>query len=200
MTTEVEYPMIVKRKRFISLGSSVVGFAFALGLVACAQKHSHMPPGNVMSETRNGDILRQLEAAEELDESNAMQPKTGAVAREDFLEQAGKADKTIKELRNGYPVSEAELEDALRIPPGNLSDDQKAALIGQIEQAEEATDHNEQTMLNNIGWGYSDQPADTGRFDQQKRLDDEVVKDLKIGEPVHWDEVQEAMQVVQNPE
>jgi hypothetical protein len=191
--------MIIMNSKVLRSLAAITGLGCLLGLSACAQKHSHMPPGNVMSETQNGDIVRQLEAAKELDESKAMQPKTGVVAREDFLEQAGKADKAIKELRNGYPVSEAELEDALRVPPGNLSDDQKAALIGQIEQAEEATDHNEQAMLNNIGWGYSDQPADTGRFDQQKRLDDEVVKDLKIGEPVHWDEVQEAMQVVPNP-
>jgi hypothetical protein len=191
--------MIIINSKVLRSFAAITGLGCMLGFSACAQKHSHMPPGNVMSETQNGDVVRQLEAAKELDESGAMQAKTGVVAREDFLEQAGKADKAIKELRNGYPVSEAELEDALRVPPGDLSEDQKAALIGQIEQAEQATDHNEQAMLNNIGWGYSDQPADTGRFEQQERLDDEVVKDLKIGEPVHWDEVQEAMQVVQNP-
>jgi hypothetical protein len=189
--------MIIKQKLLV--GSSIVGFVFVLGLSACAQKHSHMPPGNVMSETQNGDIVRQLEAAKELDESYAMEAKTGIVLREDFVEQAGKADKAIKELRNGYPVSEAELQDALRIPPSNLSDDQKAALISKIKQAEAATDHNEQAMLNEVGWGYSDQPAATSRFDQQKQLDDEVIKDLTIGEPVHWDDVQQAKEVVQNP-
>jgi hypothetical protein len=191
--------MITKKQRLVYLGSSIMSLVLVLGLSGCAQKHSHMPPGNVMSETQSGDIVRQLEAAKELDESNAMEAKAGIVPREDFVEQAGKADKAIKELRNGYPVSEAELQDALRIPPSNLSADQKAALISQIKQAEAATDHNEQAMLNEVGWGYSDQPAATGRFDQQKQLDDEVIKDLTIGEPVHWDDVQQATQIVQNP-
>jgi hypothetical protein len=191
--------MIIKRKLLVRLGSSIVGFVFVLGLSACAQKHSHMPPGEFMSESQNSDIVHQLQAAKELDESNAMQPSTAAVPRADFLEQAGKADKAIKELTHGYPVSEAELQDALRVPPGNLSDAQKAALVSRIQQAETATDHNEQAMLNEIGWGYSDQPAATSRFDQQKQLDGEVIKDLKIGEPVHWDDVQQAMEVVQNP-
>lgn len=152
-----------------------------------------------MSERQNGDIVRRLDAAKELDEGEAMAPKTGPVAREDFLEQAGKADKAIKELTHGYPVSEAELQDALRVPPANLSTDQKAALINKIREAEQATDSNEQAMLNDEGWGYSDQPVVTSRFDQQKRLDDEVLKDLTIGEQVHWDDVQQAMEVVQNP-
>ena len=178
---------------------SFAGLGVVLGLSACAQKHSHMPPGQIMSERQNGDVVRQLDAAKELDESEATDPKTSAVAREDFLEQAGKADKAIKELTNGYPVSDAELQDALRVPPAYLSAEQKSALINKIQQAERATDSNEQAMLNAEGWGYSDAPAATSRFDQQKRLDAEVVKDLTIGEPVHWDEVQQATQVVQNP-
>jgi hypothetical protein len=191
--------MIIKKERLVHLGSSLMGLVFVLGLSACAQKHSHMPPGEFMSESQHSDIVRQLDAAKELDESNAMQPKLGVVAREDFLEQAGKADKAIKELTHGYPVSEAELQEALRVPPGDLSADQKADLISRIKQAEAATDRNEQAMLNEIGWGYSDQPAATSDFDQQKQLDNEVVEDLTIGEPVHWDDVQQATQVVQNP-
>jgi len=190
--------MTTTNYRFV-LALTLIGTGFALGLSACAQKHSHMPPGDYMSQRQTGDTVRQLEAAEESDESNAMNPKVGAVARGDFLEQAGKAEKAIKELTHGYPVSDAELNDALQAPPPYLSPMEKSALISRIAEAEEATDHNEQAMLGEVGWGYSDAPAATGRFDQQKQLDDEVIKDLKIGEDVRWDDLQQAMQVVQNP-
>ena len=129
-----------------------------------------------------------------------MRASNSALVREDFLEQAGKADRAAKELTHGYPVSEAELNDALEVPPGKLSAAEKSELIGKIEEARAATDHNEQAMLQEVGWGYSDQPEATSAFDQRKQLDDEVVKDLRIGEQVHWDDIQQATQVVQNPE
>jgi hypothetical protein len=173
--------------------------ALTLGFSACAQKHSHMPPGDYMPQASTSDLVRRLEAAKELDESEAMRSSSSAVVREDFLEQAGKADRAIKELAHGYPVSEAELNEALEVPPGNLSTAEKSLLIHKIEAARAATDHNEQAMLNEEGWGYSDQPAATMAFDQRKQLDDEVIKDLRIGEQVHWDDLQQAMQVVQNP-
>ncbi|MGA2412346.1 MAG: hypothetical protein ABSG46_18425 [Candidatus Binataceae bacterium] len=191
--------MANKHNQIYRLISSIASLALAVGLSACAQKHSHMPPGDYMSQMQTGDVVRRLEAAEELDQSDARDPKVGVVAREDFLEQAGKADRAIKELSHGYPVSDTELEDALEIPPRGLSPADKSALISQIDQARAQTDHNEQAMLNEIGWGYSDAPARTSRFDQQKQFDDEVVKDLTIGEPVHWDDIRQATQVVQNP-
>jgi hypothetical protein len=184
---------------FKQLVTTSAGLALAFGLSACAQKHSHMPPGAYMSEQNNTDVVRQLEAAKEMDESQATSPSVKAVAKEDYLEQAGKADRAIKELTHGYPVSEAELRDALQVPPGNLSSAQKSALINRIETARAQTDHNEQAMLNEVGFGYSDAPAATSAFDQQKQLDNQVVKDLTIGENVHWDDVQQAQQVVQNP-
>jgi hypothetical protein len=187
-------------KRIELLAGLCTATALLLGLSACAQKHSHIPPGDYMSQQTTGAMVRQLEAAKELDESEAMGSSAGTVAREDFLEQAGKADRAIKELTHGYPVTEAEFRNALEVPPRNFSAAAKANLIGKIEQARAATDHNEQAMLNEEGWGYSDQPAATGAFDQRKRLDDEVIKDLTIGEQVHWDEIRQAVQVVQNPE
>ncbi|HTT77860.1 MAG TPA: hypothetical protein VMF50_17995 [Candidatus Binataceae bacterium] len=180
--------------------SVIASLMLAFGLPACSQKHAHLPPGTYMSEQTTGDAVRQLKAAEELDESEARDASIGTVAQEDFLEQAGKADRAIKELTHGYPVSQAELRDALQIPPGHLSTAERSKLINEVEAAQRATDLNEQAMLSEEGWGYSDQPAATGRFDQQKQLDGEVIKDLKIGEDVHWDQVQQAMQVVQNPQ
>jgi hypothetical protein len=190
--------MTILKNRLARLGASFTGLAFVLGLSACAQKHSHMPPDEYMNESRNNDIVRQLEAAKELDESNAMQQKLGTVARQDYLDQAGKADRAIKELTHGYPVSEAELHDALSIPPGDLSAEQKSALISRIEQAKAATDHNEQEMIIATTWT-PDWNPETSRFDEQKKLDDQVIEDLTIGEPVYFDTIQHALQVVQNP-
>jgi hypothetical protein len=182
------------------LVASCAILALTLGLSACAEKHSHLPPADYLSQQSTADLVKRLEAAKELDESEAMRSSNSAVVREDFLEQAGRADKAIKELTHGYPVSEAELDAALEVPPGNLSTAEKSHLIGKIEEAREATDHNEQAMLNEEGWGYSDQPAATGAFDQRKQLDDDVIKDLRIGEQVHWDDIRQAEQVVQNPQ
>ncbi len=190
--------MTIRNRHRDLLIASLTGAVCMLSFSACSQKHSHMPPGALMSESQPATI-RQLEAAKELDESDAMDPKLGVVAREDFMEQAGKADRAIKELTHGYGVSDTELEDALQIPPRGLSPTEKSALIKRVIQAEQATDHNEQAMLSEVSWGYSDQPAVTSRFDQRKQLDDEVIKDLTIGEDVHWDTIQEALRVVPNP-
>ena len=186
------------RRRIRLFARSWLSITVVLGFGACSQKHSHMPPGDYISQSQPAAI-RQLEAAKELDESDAMDPKLGAVAREDFVEQAGKADRAIKELTNGYAVSDTEMEDALQVPPRRLSPTQKSALIKRIIEAEQATDHNEQAMLSLVSWGYSDQPSATSRFDQQKQLDDEVIKELRIGEDVHWDTIQEALLVVPDP-
>jgi hypothetical protein len=180
--------------------SLIPAIMLTLGFSACAQKHSHMPPGDYMSQQNSGGEIRQLEAARELDQSEAARASHGTVAREDYLEQAGKANMAIEELTHGYPVSEEELRDALQVPPENLSGAEKSELIQRIEEARQATDHNEQSMLNGVGWGYSDQAPATFAFDQRKQLDDEVIKDLKIGQQVHWDDIQKATQVVQNPD
>jgi hypothetical protein len=186
------------RRRFHLLATLSLSLMVVVGFGACSQKHSHIPPGDYISESQPATV-RQLEAAKELDESDAIDPKLGVVAREDFLEQAGKADRAIKELNHGYAVSDTELEDALQVPPRGLSATEKSVLIKRVIQAEQATDHNEQAMLSEVSWGYSDQPAATSRFDQRKELDEEVVKDLTIGEDVHWDTIQEALRVVPNP-
>jgi hypothetical protein len=188
---------IIKKYRDLLI-ASLTGAVCMLSLSACSQKHAHMPPGALMSENQPATV-RQLEAAKELDESNATDPRLGVVAREDFLEQASKADRAIKELAHGYAVSDTELEDPLQIPQRGLSSTEKSALIKRVIQAEQATDHNEQAMLSEVSWGYSDQPAATSRFDQRKQLDDEVIKDLTIGEDVHWDTIQQALRVVPNP-
>jgi hypothetical protein len=162
---------------------------------ACSEKHSPMPPPDILSEQQTVNIVRKLEAAKELDKSNASAPGVGEIAMEDFLEQAQKADIAIKELRHGFEVPRAQIEDALWAPPRSLSPEQRTALIRGVRQ-ERRTDRNEQRMLTD--WFHSGWPADTATFDQQKHLDDSVIKELEIGEDVHWSQIREAMQVPGN--
>ena len=162
-------------------------------LGGCSEKHSHMPPPQILSEQQRGSTIRQLQAVKELDWSDASDPRIGAAAREDFLEQARKAEVAIRQLQHGFAVPRTQLKDALWVPPRSLSPEQRTQLIKRVQQAEQQTDQNEQHMLTD--WFHADWPADTAAFDRQKNFDDSVIKDLEIGEEVRWSRIKEAMQV-----
>ena len=73
--------MIERIELFTSLCAAA---ALLLGLSACAQKHSHMPPGDYMSQQSTGQMVRQLDAAKELDESEATRSSTGSSGSRGF--------------------------------------------------------------------------------------------------------------------
>jgi hypothetical protein len=54
-------------------------------------------------------------------------------------------------------------------------------------------------MLNDSAWTDSAAPVDTVTFDQQKELVDSVIKDLEIGEGLHWSTIKEALYVPPSP-
>jgi hypothetical protein len=143
--------------------------------------------------------VEELQDAKRLDWTSALDPHVRPSEEEDFLDQMNKADRAIKELTHGFEVPQSEIDDALVVPPKSLSESQRTRLIRQLQDAVEQDDRNEQEMLNDLAWSDSAAPADTFKFDQQKELANGVIKDLEIGEDVHWSTIKEALVIPQNP-
>jgi hypothetical protein len=139
-------------------------------------------------------LIKQLKGAEELDESEANQKGTSAVAWEDYMVQAGKARKAIEELSYGFEVPKTELDDALWVPPNQLSPAERARLIQQVESALQGDERNESALRYDVAWGIQYSTDAMSRVEVHKAMAEGVLKDLKIGEPVHWQAIQEATQ------
>lgn len=169
-----------------------VSLALLIALCSCSQKHSHIPPPQFLSDQAKVEVVRNLLAAKELDESQAHDPTVGRVTAEDSAVQAAEADKLIKELSHGYEISQADLAEALEVPPRHLSPQRKADLIRQLEDARALDDRAEQELLSDY---FSNRPVDTDKFDSQKELITEVIKELEIGDDVHWWTIKQALRV-----
>jgi hypothetical protein len=153
-----------------------------------------------MTTTKNkAALVEELESAKQQDWNSALDPDVAPSEEGDFLDQMNKADRAIKELTHGFQVPQAEIDEALVIPPKSLSSKKRLQLIRQLSDAVQQDDRNEQAMLNDLAWSDSVAPADTIRFDQQKALAESVIKDLEIGEDVHWSTIREALVVPQSP-
>lgn len=174
----------------------IVAPLFLTAVSACAQRHRNPPPNQVIFNQQRTEIIRQLEAAEEADESNGRDVKVSLARKADSFEQADKAECVIRELVEGYFVPQSELADALAVPPKALSPQEKSDLIRQLRDTIALNDRLEQARLNDFSVIYFDPTP----YDAQMRLTAEVIEELNIGEDVHWDTIQEALQVVPNPD
>jgi len=140
-------------------------------------------------------LIKKLEAAKEIDESEAHQPGVSAVTWEDYMTQLGKADHAIKELSHGYAVSADEMNDALWVPPRSIAGAEKARVIGRVEQAIHQDQENEDDIT--AGTNFEDVPypiSEMATLEEHKNLAQGVVKDLNIGEQVHWQTIKAAEQ------
>ncbi len=140
-------------------------------------------------------LIKKLERAKETDESEANQLGVSAVTQEDYMTQAGKADRAIKELSHGYAVPPEELNDALWVPPRSIAGAEKTGVIQQVELAIQKDQRDEDTVL--VGAKFEDGPYPINameRLEEHKNLAEGVVKDLKIGEDVHWQTIKQAIQ------
>jgi hypothetical protein len=165
---------------------------------ACAQTASSTVP-TALSQQEKSDLIERLEVAKRTDWNDALDPKVGPGNEDDFLDQMNKADRVIKELSHGFDVPQRKITDALWVPPKSITTRERDRLIRQLQEARQEDDHNEQRMLNLSAWTDSVAPVDTIKFDEQKRLVDRVVKDLEIGEYVHWSTIKEALYVPTSP-
>jgi hypothetical protein len=144
-------------------------------------------------------MLAELRAAKRQDWASALDPHVAPSEEEDFLDQMNKADRAIKELTHGFEAPQSEIDEALVIPPKSLPATRRMQLIRQLQDAVRQDDRNEQAMLNDLAWSDSVAPADTFKFDQQKDFASSVIKDLEIGEDVHWSTINQALVVPQSP-
>jgi hypothetical protein len=167
-------------------------------LSACARSAAQIQTPT--TSTRNkAALVEELESVKQQDWSNALDPHVAPSEEEDFLDQMNKADRAIKELTHGFEVPQSEIDEALLVPPKSLSSEKRLQLIRQLQDAEQQDERNEQAMLNDLAWSDSVAPMDTYTFDQQKALAASVIKDLEIGEDVHWSTIKEALVVPQSP-
>ena len=180
------------RMEIAAARSLVIAPVFLIAVSACAQRHRNPAPDQIIAKEQKTELIRRLEAAEEADESNARDPRISLVRKEDFFEQADKAEHAIRELLYDYDVPQAELADALAVPPKTLSPQAKADLIRQLRDSIALNDRREQGRLNDY---FSAASFDTAPYDTQKAFAAGVIKELTIGEDVHWDTLQEALQV-----
>jgi len=145
-----------------------------------------------LSPEQRSERIERLQTAKKLDWQCAVDANVTPVTEEDFWDQMNKADMVIKELTHGFEVPQQEIADALWVLPKSITSGERDRLIRQLQAARRADDHNEQEMLNESAWTDSAAPVDTVTFDQQKELVDSVIKDLEIGEGVHWSTIKEA--------
>jgi hypothetical protein len=147
------------------------------------------------SAQQNAGLIKRLEGAKEMDESEANQPGTSATAWQDDMIQVGKADKAIKELSHGLEVPQAEIDEALWVPPKTLSAAQKARLLQRLKDAVQRDENEEQTMMTSVK--FENFPYPTSRMatvEDHKNLAKGVLKDLEIGEDVHWETNKQALE------
>jgi hypothetical protein len=167
---------------------------FLVAVSACAQRHRNPAPDQMTFNQQTTQIIRLLSAAEEVDQSNARDPRISMVRREDFFEQADKAERAIRELLYGYEVAQSELA-ALAVPPKSLSPQVKADLIRQLQGSIALNDLREQNRLSDY---VSATGFDSAPYDTQKAFAAAVIRELNIGDDVHWDTLQQALQVPQS--
>jgi hypothetical protein len=160
-----------------------------------AQRRAHALDQTAPAE-QTAQVIKRLQVAKELDQSNAYDPDLTPIRRADFTVQAAKADRAIKELQHGFAVSPGEVEDALEIPPRHLTPEKRVQLIHQLHQAKALDEQRAQEIL--IYW-QDDEPVERTEFDLQAERAAKVAKDLQLGESVHWSDIKQALYVPADP-
>jgi hypothetical protein len=189
-----------RRSKLRAITCVSVTLLLSFTLSACAQTVASTGPTPSLSPQEKSDLIERLEVAKRTDWNDALDSNVGPTAEADFLDQMNKADRVIKELSHGFDVPQTQSADALWVPPKSITSRERDRLIRELEEARREDDHNEQRMLNLSAWTDSVAPVDTIKFDEQKQLVDRVVKDLEIGEEVHWSTIKEALYVPTSPD
>ena len=186
---------IVKSAAAVLMSGWLIGAPVAAGAAT--------PTNNIAEHYQGSQLLDQLASAKQLDWQYALDLSVAAVTRSDCLDQMNKAARVIKLIAYGFEVPKQEIADALWTPPKAISLEARDQLIQQLQEAKQEDDHKEQEMFKDSEWSAGDgggAPAETAAFDQQVQLVDSVIKDLEIGEGVHWSAINEALYVPSPPD
>src|ERR1700756_2275459 len=118
-------------KNSTSRMAGIIGFSLivALSLSACAPIESNS--SNAQSE----QTLQRLQAAREIDLSNAKDPEVGPVASGDYSIRADNAAQVMYDLEHGQYVSPSRIDAALFVPPKSLTPAEKGRIILELQDA-----------------------------------------------------------------
>ncbi len=131
--------------------------------------------------------LERLQAAREIDLSNANDPEVGPPASGDYSLRADKAAQVMYALEHGNPVDRSEIDDALFVPPKSLSPAQRAQLINQLKYARN---------LDNRGWwDWTRDPVIAQNFSVQEKKADRAIRDLETDQQLSWSEIDQGLAV-----
>src|ERR1700692_2060611 len=123
------------KNRTLRLAATIASaLCFAASLSACAPTESNA--SNAQSER----TLERLQAAREIDLSNAKDPEVGPAASGDYSLRADKAERVMDDLEHGKFVDQSQIDDALFVPPKSLSPTQRAQLINELKYARNLDD------------------------------------------------------------
>jgi hypothetical protein len=171
----------MKTKTLRITGTTASALVFAVSLSACAPTESNV--SNMQSER----TLQDLQAAREIDLSNARDPEVGPVASGDYSLRADKAAQVMDDLEHGQYVSQAQIDAALFVPPKSLSQEQKAHLIGELEIAR---NQDEQGW-----WDWTRDPVIAQDFAVQEKKANRALRHLETGQQLSWSEIHDGLEV-----
>src|SRR6516164_92003 len=99
------------RSQLKKFGVGITIIALTFSLSACERSEESFramrnaqATNPYLTAQKNADLIKRLEAAKEMDVSEANRPNISAVAWQDYMTQEAKADKAIKELAHGMEV------------------------------------------------------------------------------------------------
>ena len=166
-------------------GTIVVGLILVLSFSACAPTESNR--SNAQSE----QILQRLQAAREIDLSNARDPEVGPVASGDYSVRADKADEVMYDLEHGQYVSQAKMDEVLFVPPKSLSPALKAQILHKLEDAKSQDDQG--------WWDWTRDPVIAQDFAVQEKKAKRAIRDLETDQQISWSEIDEGLRVPRYP-
>lgn len=168
--------------RSIEAGICTIGMLMAVfGSYSCASAQ--------LSAEQKGALIQHLQVAKKQDEEGADDRTTDPGEVSDFLRQKHKADRVIRELQSNFTVPQAEIEEALEVPPKALSRQQKAEIIQNLKHTRAKLEEDAQRTAED------DDLVESDLYEEHEEEIDDVIKDLEIGEDVPWSTIREAMDV-----
>jgi hypothetical protein len=142
------------------------------------------------SSQQGTQLIQRLREAQQLDKSYAYDVSVGPVAAGDYMLRVDRAGDVIDKIEHGERVSQAELADALFVPPKTLSESDRAQLVQQLEQA---WDRDQRGW-----WDWTRDPVIAQNFAVQGKKAERVIRELQTDQPVSWSDIEEAMHVPAN--
>jgi hypothetical protein len=174
-----------KNLRVVGTGACVLLLAASLSACAPAESESNQ------STAVRAQNLRRLQAAREMDLSNALDIAVGPVASGDYSMRAEKAEQVMNDLEHGGYMSQARINDALFVPPKTISQEQRAQLLYQLQEAR---------ALDEEGWwDWTRDPVIAQEYSVQEIKANRAIKDLQTNQQVSWSEIDEGLQVPRYP-